>query len=221
VYPGEIVGITGLQGSGRSAVARALFGAPPAESGEIFVDGKRVRVETPRDAMRAGIAYVPEDRQELGLFDDLDVQCNLGILRLDEFAKAGMLQRKRLAAWTQEMQTKLLIDLPAPDAPITSLSGGNQQKVLIARWLAVQPKVLVLNEPTRGVDIGAKDEICRLLRGLAENGGCLVVVSSDLDEVLRLSDRVLVMAGGRVSREFSRSQVNKAQLIEAVGSSGL
>jgi ABC-type sugar transport system ATPase subunit len=215
----EILGITGLQGSGRGAVARALFGAPPAETGEILLDGKKIFIRRPGEAIAAGIGYVPEDRQELGLFDDLDVRLNLGILRLRELSRSGLISRRRLTALTLEMQARLGIRLPAPDAPITSLSGGNQQKVLIGRWLALGPGVLVMNEPTRGVDVGAKEEICRLLRHVADTGCCLVVASSDLDELLRLADRILVIAGGTLTREFSGGQASKAELIHAVGTS--
>jgi ABC-type sugar transport system ATPase subunit len=214
---GEILGITGLQGSGRGGLTRALFGAPPAESGEILIDGKKIRMRAPGDAIAAGIGYVPEDRQEFGLFDDLDVRSNLGILQLGKLSRAGLLSRRRLTGLTLEMQAKLRIRLSAPDAPISSLSGGNQQKVLIGRWLALGPAVLVMNEPTRGVDVGAKEEICRLLRDVARAGCCLMVASSDLDELLRLADRILVMAGGKVTREFSRSQASKAELIQAIG----
>jgi rhamnose transport system ATP-binding protein len=214
---GEILGITGLQGSGRGGLTRALFGAPPAESGEILIDGKKIRLRGPGDAIAAGIGYVPEDRQEFGLFDDLDVRSNLGILQLGKLSRAGLLSRRRLTGLTLEMQAKLRIRLSAPDAPISSLSGGNQQKVLIGRWLALGPAVLVMNEPTRGVDVGAKEEICRLLRDVARAGCCLMVASSDLDELLRLADRILVMAGGKVTREFSRSQASKAELIQAIG----
>jgi ABC-type sugar transport system ATPase subunit len=215
--PGEIVGITGLQGSGRSALSRALFGAPPASSGQILIEGRAVSVQCPSDAIEAGIGYVPEDRQQYGLFDDLDVQSNLGLLRLDSFSRFGVLSRARLGALTRQMQRDLQIKIPSPDAPVTSLSGGNQQKVLIARWLAVAPAVLVMNEPTRGVDIGAKDEICRLLRKLADSGCCLILCSSDLDEVLRLAERILIMVSGRVTQELPSSEATKAKLIQAVG----
>jgi len=214
---GEILGLTGLQGSGRSAVARALFGAPPAQAGEIFLNGKKITIATIEDAIRSGIGYVPDDRQTLGLFDDLDVQSNLGILRLDSLARQGWLPRARLRELACRMQEKLHIKFSAPEASIRTLSGGNQQKVLIGRWLALEPEVLVMNEPTRGVDIGAKDEICRFIRRLAGEGCSFLVSSSDLDELMRLADRVLVMNSGRVTAEFSRPALRREHLIHATG----
>jgi ABC-type sugar transport system ATPase subunit len=214
---GEIVGITGLQGSGRSAVARALFGAPPATTGEIFLNGRRVRIRTVSDAIRNGIGYVPEERQTLGLFDDLDVQSNLGILKLDSLAHRSLWPFKRLRELALQMQGKLQIKFSAPDAAIGSLSGGNQQKVLIGRWLAVEPEVLVMNEPTRGVDIGAKEEICRFVRGLAAEGCSFIVSSADLDELMRLADRILVMNSGRITAEFSRTGLRREDIIHAAG----
>ena len=214
---GEILGITGLQGSGRSAVARALFGAPPPEAGAIFLNGKEIRIRSVTDAIRHGIGYVPEERQTLGLFDDLDVQSNLGILRLDSSGRFGLLAPGRLSELALQMQRKLQIKFAVPGAPIRSLSGGNQQKVLIGRWLAAEPEVLVMNEPTRGVDIGAKDEICRFIRGLATEGCSFIVSSSDLDELMRLADRVLVMNDGRIMAEFARGALRKEDLVHAAG----
>lgn len=214
---GEILGITGLQGCGRSELARALFGAPPADSGEIFLDGQRVTIRSVSEAIRHGIGYVAEDRRALGLFDDLDVQSNLGISALDSLGGPGLLSFERLRQLTSQMQKRLQIKFDRPDSPIASLSGGNQQKVLIGRWLAVRPAVLVMNEPTRGVDIGAKDEICRFLRGPATDACSFLVVSSDLDELMRLAHRVLVMSGGRVVREFPRAGLRREDLIHAAG----
>jgi ABC-type sugar transport system ATPase subunit len=214
---GEVLGITGLQGSGRSAVARALFGAPPAGAGEILLNGKEVLIRSVADAIRNGIGYVPEDRQSLGLFDDLDVGANLGILRLDSMSGMGLLPSGRLRQLALAMQQKLQIKFASSEDPIRSLSGGNQQKVLIARWLTTRPKVLVMNEPTRGVDIGAKYEICRFIRNLAAKGCSFVVSSSDFDELTRLADRVLVMNRGRITREFLRDALRKEDLIHAAG----
>jgi ribose transport system ATP-binding protein len=160
---------------------------------------------------------VPEERQSLGLFDDLDVQSNLGIIRLDSIAPAGLLRFNRLRQLALQMQNKLQIKFNSPDMPIRSLSGGNQQKVLIGRWLAAEPEVLLMNEPTRGVDIGAKDEICRLVRGLAAEGCSFIIASSDLDELMRLADRVLVMSGGRIVEAFPRAGLRREDLIHAAG----
>lgn len=215
VMPGEIFGVTGLQGSGRDELARALFAAPPAESGTLLVDGREVRLRCPRDAMSAGIGFVPEDRKTLGLFDDLDIQSNLGLCHLKNLATAGWLHRGRLRGLADDLRRRLQIKMTHPAAPITSLSGGNQQKVLIARWLAIQPQILVMSEPTRGVDIGAKEEIGNLILRHAARGLSFVLCSSDLDELLRLADRILVLHAGRVVDEFSRGTVNRAGLIHA------
>lgn len=217
VREGEIVGLTGLDGSGRSAVARAIFGAPPAEAGEILLNEKRIRIRSVCDAIRHGVGYVPEERQSLGLFDDLDVQSNLGMVTLDSMARWGLLRFDRLRQLALQMQGRLRIKFDDPAAPIGSLSGGNQQKVLIGRWLAVAPQLLVMNEPTRGVDIGAKDEICRFVRRLAAEGCSFLVSSSDLDELMRLADRVLVMNSGRVVGSFPRAGLRREDLIHAAG----
>ncbi len=218
VSAGEILGITGLQGSGRSAVARALFAAPAATSGEVFLEGRQLHLQESRDAIRARIGYVPEDRKSLGLFRQLDVQTNLGVTRVASLSKWGWLSRHRLRQLAESMRERLHIKMPSQDAPVTSLSGGNQQKVLLARWFAIDPQVLVMNEPTRGVDVGAKDEICQLLRSMAEGGVAFVLASSDLDEVLALADRILVMRRGRITAEFTRAQATKAALIHAAAS---
>jgi len=183
----------------------------------MFLNGKEILLRSVTDAIRNGIGYVPEERQTLGLFDDLDVQSNLGILRLESMERLGWLLPGRLAELALRMQRQLHIKFAAPGDSIRSLSGGNQQKVLIGRWLAAEPEVLVMNEPTRGVDIGAKDEICRFIRGLAAEGCSFVVSSSDLDELLRLADRVLVMNGGRIVAEFARGSLRKEDLVHAAG----
>ncbi|MCP5517949.1 MAG: sugar ABC transporter ATP-binding protein [Verrucomicrobiales bacterium] len=220
LQPGEVLGVTGLQGSGRSAVLRALFGAPPASGGEVRLDGSPVRVSDPQRAMAAGIGYVPEDRRQLGLFDDLDVQRNLGLLKLDELSRGGRLRFGRLRELAVSLQRRLGIRMAGPDAAIGTLSGGNQQKVLIARWLAIRPRLLLMQEPTRGVDVGAKEEICRLIRELAGEGCAFVVSSSELEELIAVSDRILVFRAGRVGAEFARGAVTKADLIHACAQPG-
>ena len=216
---GEILGIAGLEGSGRSAVARALFGAPPAESGTIRVDGKDVRITNPGDAMQHGIGYVPEDRKTLGLFDDMDIKHNLGIADVTRFTRWGLMSREKLRRLARGIQQGFHIKMTTPDAPITSLSGGNQQKVLISRWLALGPHVLVMNEPTRGVDVGAKEEICNLILKLADEGYAFVLSSTELEEMLSIADRILVMNRGRVVAEFSRAEATKNKVILAATTS--
>jgi ABC-type sugar transport system ATPase subunit len=215
VAQGEILGLAGLAGSGRSAVARALFGAPPARRGEILVDGAKRRLARPQDAVRAGIGYIPEDRKSLGIFDDLDVKTNLCLAGIDRFSLHGLLDTGRLRRIASAMRDSLSIKMQSVDASIRSLSGGNQQKVMISRWLALKPGILVMNEPTRGVDVGAKQEITELILKLAEEGYTFVVSSSELEELILLSDRILVFNRGRVAQEFAGSEATKEQLILA------
>ena len=212
---GEVLGLAGLQGSGRSDLARALFGAPPAAAGGILVDGRPRAIRRPLDAMRAGIGYIPEDRKGLGIFDDLDVKLNLAMAGLDRFCPGGWVSGARLRRVAAGMRDSLAIRMQSVDASIRSLSGGNQQKVLISRWLALRPSVLVMNEPTRGVDVGAKQEITDLIRRLAGEGFAFVISSSELEELLLLSDRILVLNRGRISRELSGAEATKEALILA------
>ncbi|GAB4431224.1 MAG: sugar ABC transporter ATP-binding protein [Anaerolineae bacterium] len=215
VRAGEIVGVAGLQGSGKAALVRCLFGAPPPDRGQLRVNGRAVQIRSPQDAMRLGIGYVPEDRKLLGLFFALDVKKNLGMAQIDQLTRRGLLEQDRLRASARGLVDQLHIVTRSVDAPVTSLSGGNQQKVLFGRWLAMHPRVLVMHEPTRGVDVGAKAEIRRLIVQLADEGYAFVVASSDLDELLIIADRILVMHRGRIAAEFVHGQVSKEQIIVA------
>jgi ABC-type sugar transport system ATPase subunit len=215
VSRGEILGLAGLQGSGRSGLARALFGAPPAQSGEIRIEDRAVRIRSPRDAIAAGIGYVPEDRHGLGIFDDLDVKLNLTMAGIDRFCNGPLTDRGALRRVTERMRDSLSIKMVGPDAPVRSLSGGNQQKVLISRWLALKPRILVMNEPTRGVDVGAKQEITDLILRLAAEGITFVISSSELEELILFSDRILVLNRGRIAGEFAGRTVTKDRLILA------
>jgi ABC-type sugar transport system ATPase subunit len=215
---GEVLGLAGLAGSGRSALARALFGAPPARSGQILIDGVPRRIHRPVAAVAAGIGYMPEDRNLLGIFDDLDVKFNLCMAGIDRFSRRGVLDKGNLRRIASGMRDSLSIKMQSVDASIRSLSGGNQQKVLISRWLALKPSILVMNEPTRGVDVGAKQEITELILKLAAEGYTFVISSSELEELLALSDRILVFNRGRVAREFPGAEATKDQLILAATS---
>ena len=215
VLEGEVLGVAGLQGSGRSALVRALFGAPPAASGQIRIDGAPVVIGRPDQAIRLGIGYVPEDRKTLGLFDELDVKLNVCMAGLSGLSRHGWLDTGRLRAAAGRMRDRLRIKAESVDAPIRGLSGGNQQKVLISRWLSLRPRILLLNEPTRGVDVGAKHEIVELISGLAAEGCAVVASSSELEELLQLSNRVLVLNRGRVVAELSGSLATKDRVILA------
>jgi ABC-type sugar transport system ATPase subunit len=203
IREGEIVGLAGLVGSGRSELARAIFGADRTDGGTISVDGVERTIRSPRDAIDAGIAFVPESRKQDGLFMQLSVTSNTTLTHLRSLAsRTGVLRpaAERSKAWT--LLERLSISAPSPSARVTTLSGGNQQKVLFAKWLLLAPHVLVLDEPTRGVDVGARAAIHRLITDLADQGVAILLISSELEEVLGLAHRVLVIRRGAITREF-------------------
>jgi ABC-type sugar transport system ATPase subunit len=204
VNRGEIVGLAGLVGSGRSEVARAIFGAEPLDAGEILLDERPVRFRSPSDAIRAGIAMVPEDRKGLALFVDKPVRWNVSMVRLPALARGGVIRRARERAVAAEQVQRLRVRTPGLETPVRVLSGGNQQKTVLGRWLATRPKLLILDEPTHGVDVGAKAEIASLIRSLAAEGVAILLISSELTEVLALSDRILVMRAGRIVAALDR-----------------
>jgi ribose transport system ATP-binding protein len=219
VYPGEIVAFAGLSGAGRTESALAVFGARRNVQAEIRFDGAAARIRTPRDAVRLGIGYLSEDRKESGLFLEMSLAANIAVANLRQFGN-WWLSRSRINATAREFRQRLRIASPTVDTPIVNLSGGNQQKALIARWLLLEPKVLFVDEPTRGVDVGVKAEVHGLLRELADRGTAVVVISSDLPEVLALADRVLVMREGSVTGELSRQQATEEAILR-LASSGL
>jgi ABC-type sugar transport system ATPase subunit len=202
VRAGEIVGIAGLLGSGRSELLRAIFGADPVEAGEVEVDGTRVRPGDPRRAVQAGLGLLTEDRKQLGLLLELSIRENTSVAHVNEIARAWVVDRGRERAIVDRYLAGLRLRAASWEQPVSSLSGGNQQKVLLARWLATQAKVLLFDEPTKGVDVGAKAEIYTVIGDLAADGLGVVVVSSYLPEVLGLADRVLVMREGTVVGEL-------------------
>ena len=220
VRRGEVVGLAGLVGSGRSEVARAIFGAEPFDSGEILLDGQRVRFRSPADAVRAGIAMVPEDRKGLALFVDQPVRSNISAVALPALTRFGVVRRQRERAIAAEHVGRLQIRTPGLETPVRKLSGGNQQKTVLARWLLTRPKLLILDEPTHGVDVGAKAEIASLIGALARDGVAILLISSELPEVLALSDRVLVMRAGRIVSELDRADADeRAVMLHATGTS--
>ena len=204
VRRGEIVGLAGLMGAGRTEVARAIFGADPLERGEIWVHGQRVRVRSPRDAVAAGIGYLSEDRKHFGLATGMDVAANITLPSLRRWLRWGIfLDQGRIRQIAQKMVETLRIKTPSLTQTARLLSGGNQQKVVIAKWLVQDCDILIFDEPTRGIDVGAKAEIYRLLNTLASEGKAIVVISSELPEVLLLSHRILVMCEGRITGEVA------------------
>jgi rhamnose transport system ATP-binding protein len=221
VRSGEILGIAGLVGAGRTELARILFGLTPADRGEILLHGKAVKIESPGQAVRLGIAYVPEDRRRYGVILEMSVAENTTLTILRDISSAGLIdfskEREIAADFVQRLGTKTA----SVDSAVGDLSGGNQQKVALARWLATRPAVIVLDEPTQGVDVGAKSEIHRLMGELAQKGLAIVMISSELPEVLGMSDRIAVMRGGTIAAVLDRADATQEKILElALGYSG-
>ncbi|MCI0747976.1 MAG: sugar ABC transporter ATP-binding protein [Verrucomicrobia subdivision 3 bacterium] len=198
---GEVLALAGLCGAGRTELALAIFGARPRESGEILIDGQVVDIDSPADAIAAGIAYLPEDRKDAGLFLDMTIAQNVAAARLKDFGSWWFSDARGEAA-AEEFRKQLRVTSHGVKQAVQTLSGGNQQKVVLAKWLLIQPTVLIVDEPTRGIDVGAKAEVHALLRQLARKGTAVIVISSELPEVLALADRILVMREGRITGEF-------------------
>jgi ribose transport system ATP-binding protein len=202
LHEGEVLGIAGLVGSGRTELARLIYGADPKAGGEVLLDGRPLRISDPKDALDAGLAYLTEDRKALGLFLDMSCGDNINIGVIDRDArKGGMLNLAAARRRAQEAFSALRVRAPSPLVNVGTLSGGNQQKVLLSRWLEIGPRVLILDEPTRGVDIGAKSEIYRLIDDLAKRNIGVIIISSELPEVIGICDRVLVMREGHIEGE--------------------
>ncbi|THF75245.1 sugar ABC transporter ATP-binding protein [Cohnella fermenti] len=199
---GEILGMAGLIGAGRTEVARAIFGADSLDSGEILIRGKRVRIGAPHDAVREGIGYLSEDRKRYGCLVDMDVKTNVAIASLGRFARFSWMSGSRIERVSEDVVERLKVKTPSVHQRLKNLSGGNQQKVIIGKWLTRDCDILIFDEPTRGIDIGAKSEIYKLLDSLAAQGKSIIMISSELPEVLRLSHRVLVMCEGRVTADL-------------------
>jgi rhamnose transport system ATP-binding protein len=199
VRAGEVFGLAGLVGAGRTELARILFGITPADSGEILLNGKRVTIGSPEDAIAQGIAYVPEDRRRHGVVLEMPIAENMTMATHRRLFRGAWLRFGAERSLAENFIRDLSVKCTGPEAPVSSLSGGNQQKVSLARWLATRPKVLILDEPTQGVDVGAKSEIHKIVRGLAKDGLAVLLISSDLPEIIGMSDRIGVMRGGTLS----------------------
>jgi ribose transport system ATP-binding protein len=205
VRHGEILGLAGLVGSGRTDVARALFGIDRPLSGDILVDGNLLTVHSARDAINASVFLVPEDRRNSGLILPMSIRENVTLPGLGNYAQSGIIQKEQERTAAQKIRTELNIKAPSIETPVANLSGGNQQKVVLAKWLALKPKAILFDEPTRGIDVGAKAELYRLMRQLAESGVAILMISSDMEEILRNSDRVAVMHEGRITGILDRA----------------
>ena len=214
VRAGEVVGMAGIVGAGRTELARAIFGADPVDSGEVWVEERRMESDDPREAKRRGLGFVTEDRQGQGIVPPLSVAENLGLASLERNTHVGLVNRREQRKQARKMIEDLNIRTPGPEQEIRYLSGGNQQKAVIGKWLLADSKVLIMDEPTRGIDVGAKVEIYELMNELTENGAGILMISSDLPEVLEMSDRILVMSGGRITGELSAEEANGENVME-------
>ncbi len=213
LHRGEILGFAGLVGAGRSEVARAIFGDAPTSSGQILVDGKTVIFKLPKDAIEAGLAMVQEDRKVLSLFMDMPILYNISMAQLPKMAQNGFIKGREELRTVERLVKQLNIKLSEVHAPVNSLSGGNQQKTVLARWLASNPRVLILDEPTHGIDVGAKSEIYQLIRNLAEEGMGILLISSELPEVMALSDRLVVMREGQVAGILDHAEITENRIM--------
>ncbi len=216
LYRGEVLGIAGLMGAGRTELLECLFGASALEpTGEILLDGELIKPRHPAEALKAGLALVTEDRKRLGIFNTMDVGRNISIVALRDAVVGPMLNQGQEQDLSESMVEKLRIKTAGLTPPIGALSGGNQQKCIVGRWLLTSPKVLLLDDPTRGVDVGAKAELYRVIRGLCSEGLGVIVTSSELPELLTLSDRIMVLSEGRKTAEFSIAEATQEKILEA------
>jgi ribose transport system ATP-binding protein len=211
---GEILGFAGLMGSGRTEVARAIFGADTLDSGEIYIHGKKVEIKSPRDAVRYGIGYLSEDRKRLGLLVDMDVKTNIAIASYKKFLGAfGWMNDSSIVNVSEQIVETLKVKTPNINQQVKFLSGGNQQKVVIGKWLTRDCEILIFDEPTRGIDVGAKGEIYKLLNNLAEQGKSIIMISSELPEILRMSHRIIVMCEGRITGELNNENATQEAIM--------
>ena len=210
---GEIIGLAGLVGSGRTQLAEALFGLATISQGSIYIDGCPMKIRSPRDAARAGLAYVPEDRRRHGVILEMSICSNVTLASLDKLSKHGMLQKHAECAVAQEFTERLHLKAPSIETLAKTLSGGNQQKVALARWLMTKPRVLILDEPTQGIDVHAKSEIYHLIGALAERGMAILLISSEMSEILALSDRIAVMSKGELVGIFDRKDASPDEIL--------
>lgn len=215
---GEVLGIAGLMGSGRTELAKAIFGAYKVDKALIYLNGQKLKIKSPRDAVKAGIAYVSEDRKTEGLFLKLSVKHNTSIAALNKFTRAGKIHNKNESQAVEDFIAKLKIKTPSMKQIIKNLSGGNQQKVVLSKWMLINPKVLILDEPTRGVDVGAKIEIYELINQLKAQGVAIILISSELPEVMGVSDRILVIHEGKITGEYLHDEASQEKIMHnAVG----
>jgi ribose transport system ATP-binding protein len=214
VNQGEVIGVAGLMGAGRTEIMQAIFGYRHLDAGKIFIDGKEVTIKTPHDAIKAGIAFVTEDRKSQGLILDLSVRENFSITNLDKISAKSLISSQKEVSMVDEMIEKLRVKTSGRELSVKSLSGGNQQKIVIGKWLGMNPKILILDEPTRGVDVGAKKEIYQLINDLTKQGVAIIMVSSELPEILGMSDRILVIHEGKLAGVLDKSDASQEKIMQ-------
>jgi ribose transport system ATP-binding protein len=213
VRKGEVLGFAGLVGAGRSEVMRAVFGIDKKESGEIFIHGKKVEIRNTVDALNHGIGFVPENRKEQGLVLGMSVRSNASLAALNKISKLNFIDKKKEVELADKYIKDFQIRTPSREQLVQNLSGGNQQKVVISKWMATKPDILILDEPTRGVDVGAKKEIHLLMSQLAKQGVAVIMISSELPEVIGMSDRIVVMHEGRIKGEITRDNASQESIM--------
>ena len=215
LHKGEILGFSGLMGAGRTETARALFGADPKDSGDIYVNGQKVEIKTPQDAVKCGIGYLSEDRKRFGIVIDKTVAENSTMATMENFMKGIFIDKKKEKDVAQEYVEALKTKTPSVDQLVVNLSGGNQQKVVIAKWLVRNCDILIFDEPTRGIDVGAKSEIYHLMNELVAEGKSIIMISSEMTEILRMSDRIVVMCEGRKTGELGIEEATQERIMHA------
>ena len=213
LHKGEILGFSGLMGAGRTETARAIFGADPKESGDIYVNGQKVTINSPEDAVKHGIGYLSEDRKRYGIVVQKSVAENTTMATLREFVKGIFIDKKKEEKIAQEYVDSLATKTPGVDQLVVNLSGGNQQKVVIAKWLTRNSDVLIFDEPTRGIDVGAKNEIYKLMNKLAGEGKAIIMISSEMTEILRMSDRIIIMCEGKITGEIDIAEATQENIM--------
>ena len=215
VKQGEILGVAGLMGAGRTEIMEAIFGFKKKDNGSVYLNGKELKINHPYDAIKAGIGFITEDRKEQGLVIDASISKNISLTNFQSISQQGVISVGKEKQLVKELIKRLQVRTTGPEQEVKSLSGGNQQKVVIAKWLGIQPKVLILDEPTRGVDVGAKQEIYTIMNELAKNGVAIIMISSELPEVLGVSDRIMVMHEGKISKILNRDEADQEKIMTA------
>ena len=215
ILPGEIVGMAGLVGSGRTEIAKALFGAIPHSAGRAWIGGKEVKIRSPAQMIGEGVVYVPEDREIEGLIAELSVVDNMLLPAVTKYGRMGFVDEAKNMETFSRYAKQFQIKAPGPHVAISSLSGGNRQKVVLSKWMTMQPKVFIFDEPTHGIDVGSKAQVHRVIRDLAAQGQGILLISSDLSEILEMCDRILVISDGALVDEFPRAAATQESIMAA------